>query len=130
MTKNYKNLDIKITTKDKLPRLPFLNMKKAVLGKAYNLSIVFTNNKTTKKLNLAYRGKNKPANILSFPLSKNHGEIFLSIKEIEKSSKIFNRKGSALVGLFLVHAMVHLKGHFHGSTMERIEERIQKAFRI
>ena len=130
MQKSYKNLDITINTKGKLPRLPFVKMKEAILGKKYELSVVFTDNATTKKLNLIYRNKNKSANVLSFPLSPKNGEIFLSIKEIEKSSKIFNRRGDALVGLFLIHAMAHLKGHLHGSTMERIEERVLKAFHI
>ena len=123
------NLEITVE-KGKLPRLPFLKLKNKILGKKYNLSIVFTDNKTTKKLNRIYRKKNKPANVLSFPLSKNKGEIFLSIKEAEKSKKLFNKKGAELIGFFLIHAMLHLKGLAHGSTMEHMEEKFSRYFGI
>ena len=130
MVKTFPNLEITNTTKGKLPRLPFLKLKEKVLGKTYELSVVFTDNATTKNLNRIYRKKDKPANVLAFPLSKNRGEIFLSIKEIKKSALMFGRKSDVLIGLFFIHAILHLKGLSHGSTMERIEERIQKAFRV
>lgn len=130
MRTTYPNLEITKTIKGKLPRLPFLRLKEKVLGKIYELSIVFTDNATTKKLNRIYRGKNKPANVLAFPLSQNRGEIFLSIKELEKSSHLFGKNGDTLVGLFFIHALLHLKGLSHGSTMERMEKRLHRAFSI
>lgn len=121
-TRTYPNLTITITTKGKIPHLPFLKLKNRLLGKKYDLSVVFTDNNTTRRLNKIYRGKNKPANVLSFPLGKHHGEIFLSLKEIKKSEKDLKRRGGALVGFFLIHAVLHLKGLSHGSTMERMEK--------
>ena len=35
-----KNLQIKNTTKGKLPRLPFVDIKDSVLGKKYSLSLI------------------------------------------------------------------------------------------
>ena len=65
-------------TKGKLPRLPFKQMKDAVLGKKYNLSLVFVSKKTSQKLNKKHRGKNSPTDILSFSLEKTEGEIVIN----------------------------------------------------
>ncbi|MEK7662357.1 MAG: rRNA maturation RNase YbeY [Patescibacteria group bacterium] len=130
MVKTTANLSITNTVKGKLPRLPFLKLKNAILGEKYELSVVFVSPEKAKKLNLAHRGKNKPANVLSFPLSKNSGEIFLCVPEIKKSAKDFDRQGGRLVGFFFIHALVHLKGNRHGSTMEKTEEKFRKVFDI
>ena len=124
------NLSITNTLKSKLPGLPFLKMKDVVLGKNYELSVVFASDAETRKLNCIYRGKNKPANVLAFPLSKNRGEVFLCPAEIKKYSGDFGRRGDKLTGFFLIHALVHLKGHRHGSTMEKTEARFRRAFGI
>ena len=51
-------------------------------------------------------------------------------KEINKSAKIFERKGDKLIAFFFIHGLVHLKGMSHGSTMEAIENRFYKKFKI
>ena len=53
-------------------------IKNQVLGKNYNLSVVPAKNSLMKKLNKRYRNKDKAADVLSFPLSKTDGEIFLN----------------------------------------------------
>lgn len=116
------------TTYGALPNLPYVAMKETVLGKNYELSVVFIGSARSRELNRRYRKKNKPANILSFALSKKSGEIFLDVKEILKSESNFAQKGDSLVGLFFIHGLLHLKGHRHGSTMERMENRLGKKF--
>ncbi|MCI0533577.1 rRNA maturation RNAse YbeY, partial [bacterium] len=54
--------------KRRIPNLPFGDIKNAVLGTRYELSLVFVGDILSRKLNLRYRNKNKAANILSFPL--------------------------------------------------------------
>ena len=127
---SYPNLSIANTKKGKLPRLPFLKLKNAILGGKYELSVVFANPAEMRKLNRIYRGKNKPADVLAFPLSKNNGEIFLCVSEIKKRAGDFGREGDKLAGFFLIHALVHLKGLSHGSTMEKTEGRFRNAFGI
>jgi probable rRNA maturation factor len=118
------------TTKSTPPSVPFVKIKNAVLGKNYDLSLVFIGEKKSKKLNFSYRGKNKPTNILSFTLDKNSGEIFITPSVAKKQLKIFNRKYNNFVAFLFIHGLLHLKGMEHGSTMEEAEEKLRKKFSV
>jgi len=109
-------------TKGKLPSLPFLLIKEDILGKKYSLSIAFISKAKSKELNNKYRQKNKPTNILSFPLSKESGEILLCPALIKTETKKFGRTFRELLGFLVIHGLLHLKGMEHSSTMERREK--------
>ena len=117
------NFSIINTTKDKLPRLSFLDIKNDILGKRYNLSIVFIDSKKSKELNSEYRKINKPTNILSFSYSKTEGEILLCIEKIKKETKKFNRTFLQLLGFLVIHGCLHLKGFEHNAKMEVAEQK-------
>ena len=122
--------DITNKTKSKPPRLPFCKMKKNVLGKKYELSLVFIGNKRSQKLNKQHRGIDKPTNILTFPLDKNEGEIFLDLTRAKTDAPLFDRNTKSFVGLLFIHGLLHLKGFSHGSTMEKEENKLCKKFSI
>lgn len=124
------NISIRRLTKGELPSLPFVKIKEAVLGKKYDLSIVFVGDKLSNELNLRYRGKDKPTNILSFPISKTSGEIFMNLNQTRKDAKEFERKYDNFVAFTLLHGFVHLKGYDHGDEMEKIEIKFRKKFDI
>ncbi|MBX4199151.1 rRNA maturation RNase YbeY [Candidatus Parcubacteria bacterium] len=90
--------------------------KDAVLGNAYELSLVFCGNNLSQELNRTYRGKDKPTNVLAFPLSKTSGEIFINTEHLD----------GFRVEELLVHALLHLKGMLHGAKMESEEKRFLK----
>ncbi|MEK7463984.1 MAG: rRNA maturation RNase YbeY [Patescibacteria group bacterium] len=118
------------TTKAKLPRLAFADMKDAVLGKKYELSVIIVGKKEIQKLNKEYRDINKPTDILSFPLSDNFGEIYINPEMTKLEAKKFNRNYENFFGFLFIHGLTHLKGFDHGSTMESIEARFRKKFGI
>jgi len=118
------------TTKGRPPRLPFLKIKEVVLGKKYDLSLIFIGSTRSKTLNKKYRGKDKPANILSFPLVEDEGEIFIDLREAGRTAKNFNRKYENFVGFLLIHGLLHLKGFAHGSKMEDEEVKIRKKLNL
>ena len=62
-----------------LPDIPYLEIKEALLGKSYLLTIIFCTPKESRERNKVYRDKDYPTNILSFPLEKNEGEIYISL---------------------------------------------------
>jgi len=108
----------------------FRRMKEAVLGKNYDLSVVFVGNKRSQNLNRTYRGKDKPTDILSFEISKNAGEIFINPYAAKKKSKEFERNEKNFLEFLFIHGLCHLKGMDHGRIMDREEEKFRKQFGI
>jgi len=92
-------------------------IKNQVLGKEYDLSLVFADNVLMKELNKTYRKKGGSANVLSFPLSKTMGEIFI------------NKKAARPDYLFL-HSLLHLRGFEHGRKMDDEEKKIIKNLKL
>lgn len=123
-------LDIVNKTKSTLPRVPFAKIKDIALGKSYSLSLVFIGERKSKNLNYKYRGKNKSTNILSFPLDKNNGEIFITTALVKRQTKHFERKFDNLMTFLFIHGLMHLKGYDHGDTMERAEKKLREKFNI
>lgn len=104
-------------TKQKLSNLPWRRIAEGVLGKKYELSLVLAGNGLMKKLNKTYRNKNKSASVLSFPLSRKEGEIFINLSQ-KKHSPLY----------LFIHALFHLKGFEHNARMEREEKKLMKKY--
>jgi len=102
----------------------FSRLKDTVLGRSYELSLVFIDAKRSKELNKKYRKKNKPTNVLSFPLSKKSGEIFIDRVTARKEAKDFDMRVAEFVKYLFIHGLLHLKGMRHGSTMENAEKKL------
>lgn len=96
-------------------RQGWLKIKNEVLGTKYDLSVAFIGNPTMKRFNEKYRKKPYPADVLSFPLSKDEGEILINKKYAK------NRNYSRYL---FVHSLLHLKGFKHGEKMKSEEIRI------
>jgi probable rRNA maturation factor len=125
-----KNFGITRTTKDRVPTLPFLSIKNAVLGVKYNLSLVVAGDTRTRTLNTKYRSKTYVPNVLSFPIDKQHGEIFLNLKQARREHRAREESYEYFVALLVIHGMLHLKGMAHGSTMEGKERQLLSKFNI
>jgi probable rRNA maturation factor len=121
-------VDITNKTNGKPPRLPFERLKKEILGEKYDLSVAFVTPKESHKLNLTYRKKDKPTNVLSFPLDKNSGELVLDLKTSRTDAPNFEMNPSKFLLFLVIHGMLHLKGYDHGSTMEKQEKKFLKIF--
>lgn len=117
-------------TSSVIPPIPFEAMKDAVLGKEYDLSVVFVSKEKIQSLNKQYRNIDAPTDILSFPLEKDSGEIFINLEETKRIAPDFDREYENFLGFLFIHGLVHLKGYDHGSTMENIEKKFCKDFDI
>ncbi len=123
---------LSITTqgKGRPPRLPFLQLKDKILGKKFELSILFATKATSKKINMQFKRKNKPTNILSFEYSKTFGEIVFQLDCVKKDAPKFGLPYTKFLGFLFIHGLLHLKGHDHSDTMEQLERRYLKQFGI
>ena len=124
------NLEITNKSKGRLPSLPFGQIKKTILGDQYNLSLVFVTKAQILELNKNYRKINKPTDILSFPLSKKTGEIFICMTEAKKEMIKFDRTYDNFIAFLFIHGLIHLRGYDHGDKMEKLEKKFRKKFKI
>ncbi len=128
ISKKPSTIDIQNKTKGKLPRLPFVRIKDAILGNVYELSICFVSPRESRRLNRTYRGKDSSTNILSFSLSDTSGELIIDLAKVKKEAPDFSMTYPHFLGFLIIHGMLHLKGFEHSSTMERKEALFKKRF--
>lgn len=124
------SINYKTKSNSKISELLFVNMKDAVLGKKYTLSVVFVGPKEMQKLNAIYRDKDYATDILSFPLSDTEGEIFICKQKADQKSKEYGREKTNFLYFLFIHGLVHLKGFDHGDRMEKEEEKFRRKFLI
>lgn len=105
-------------------------LAQSVLEPGYELSVVLVGDRRARALNTTYRGKTYAANVLSFPLSPERGEIFLNIAKVCREAKRFGLSPEGHARFLLIHGCLHLKGYTHGSTMEEAEQRLCERFNI
>ena len=98
----------------KINKIKFLKKKKQ------EFSVLLTNNRTMKKLNLKFRKKNKPTDVLSFPMqnitkNKNYiGDIAISYQIVNKRAK--NSNFFFELDKMWIHGYFHLIGYDHKKT--------------
>lgn len=112
------------------PKLPYEEMKNAILGKKYELSLTFVGRKRAQTLNKAYRGATYIPNVLSFPLDTQVGEIYITPSVAEKEAGKFSLSPHGYIGYLFIHGLLHLKGYPHGATMERAEKKYLDHFNL
>lgn len=118
------NLDISNTTRLH-PRVPFEKIKNTILGRSYELSLVLMGDTMATRLNAEHKNKKGPTNVLSFPLTKNEGEIFINVRRAQRDAKKFDHSPLQHLAFLFIHGCLHLKGYTtHSNKMEQEEERL------
>lgn len=105
------------------PRHPYEKIKNDILGKRYTLSLAFIGGTSAQKLNKEHRNKTYVPNVLSFGLTEDTGEIFITPVVAKKEAKKFSMTIDGYIGFLFVHALLHLKGLDHGDTMDKAEKK-------
>ncbi len=113
-------LDIRNTTKG-ATRAPFARVASGILGPTYQLSLVLCGDTLAQKMNATYCRKTYKPNVLSFPLSKSEGEIFLNLAKAGREAKSEGITLTERVTYLFIHACLHLKGLPHGTKMDSLE---------
>lgn len=111
-----------------------LNQVLKLRGKK-SVSIALVGESAIKKLNFAYRGKNKVTDVLSFAIQENRGkecfcgEIIICIPQLKKQAKLYHKSINEELLLLLTHGFLHLLGYDHekdgeAKVMESLERKI------
>lgn len=103
------------------------------------LAVVLTDNRTSRRLNRTWRGKDKPTNVLSFPATGGDagpraaplllGDVVLAGGVVAAEAEAQGKRLSAHLTHLVVHGVLHLLGHDHerdrdAERMEALEIRI------
>jgi probable rRNA maturation factor len=121
-------VSIRNLTRQPLPRVPFERIAKAILGPRGEVSLAFVGPVRSRRMNLALRGKDKSANVLTFPLAKGRGEILIDLATARKHLAEFGLSERKFVALLFIHGCLHLAGRAHGARMEREERALLGRF--
>ena len=104
------------------PTTDFESIKNAILGKKYALTLNFVGAARARTLNQNTRSKEYVPNILSFPLSDAEGEVYICPQVAKKNASSYGHTMHDHIGFLFIHGLLHLKGHEHSDTMERLEQ--------
>ena len=119
---------IRTLVRSKVPSVPFEAIKNRIVGTGYELSVTINGDALARRLNKKHRGKTYAANVLSFPLSKTEGEMFLNVRKAAREAKSQGVTVQYWLIYLYIHGLLHLKGFNHGGAMERAQERLVKEF--
>ena len=110
-----------------------LALRRARAPRHAALTILLAGDSKLKTLNLDFRGKNKPTNVLSFPAPANTerylGDVALAFGVTQKEALAANKKFADHATHLAIHGVLHLLGFDHVSArqarlMEPLETRI------
>jgi len=102
------------------------------LGHA-ELSVLLTNDAEIHALNLAHRAKDKPTDVLSFPLDEGGGadgrvsgtrvlgDVVISLDTAARQARGRKRELIPEVRFLLAHGLLHLLGYDHANSTEKRE---------
>lgn len=98
------------------------------------LSVTLCDNEYIKELNKTYRGKDKPTDVLSFPMYENGefdisecisgamlGDIVISLERAGEQAKELGNSFLREVAFLTVHSVLHLLGYDHERSKEEDE---------
>lgn len=106
------------------------------------LSLSLVDDEAMRALNLKYRGRNAPTDVLSFPLDgapaeveRLLGDVVISVETALRQAADYNAPLQREIYRLLIHGMLHLKGHDHERSaerrvMEREERRLADAIAL
>ncbi len=113
----------------------FQSAKNHVLGKQYDLSLVFVGKDRMRTLNREHRKKDYTTDILSFEIDCCCGEIFINPDKARSKAKEFDRAPENYLKFLFIHGLYHLKGMDHendsaAKKMEVAEMKTRKKFKV
>ena len=117
--------------------IKYFPKKYKFMKKKVKLTILLSNNIKIKKLNKRFRNKNKPTDVLSFPLEKKFnikknsylGDIVISYEFMNKPKSLNNLEFKKRVVKIFIHGFLHLLGYDH-TKLKDFKEMIKEESRI
>ena len=96
----------------------FLNRARGSVGLEGEVDVLLADDSTLQRLNRAFRGKNKPTDVLSFPapeeIAKTHaGDLAVSLETAARQAAAYGHDLRDEVRILMLHGLLHLSGLDH-----------------
>jgi probable rRNA maturation factor len=95
----------------------FVNRARAAVGLEGAVEVLLTSDATVKRLNKAFRGKNKATDVLSFPAPAEAegvaGDLAVSLDTAARQAEEHGHSLRDEVWILLLHGLLHLAGEDH-----------------
>ena len=115
----------------------FLACAAKALGLTGELSVLLAGDERLRALNLQFRGKDKPTDVLSFPAlpedSGQGGDLAISLDTASRQAADCGHTLETEVKVLILHGLLHLAGYDHGrdrGQMRRRESLLRKQFAL
>ena len=92
------------------------------------ISVLLTDDASIRELNRAHRGKDKPTDVLSFPVLRHPfdkaqdemlGDIAISVETARRQAAEYDAPLQNEIYRLLIHGLLHVLGHDHHEPAER-----------
>ena len=98
---------------------------------ALSLGVRFASDREVRRANRAFRGKDKPTDVLSFPGEDGGhlGDILISVPTARRQAAAAGQPVERELRILLLHGVLHCLGYDHETDqgeMERLERRLRK----
>ena len=129
ITEEYVDEDVDVEKLEKILQemLDYLKLKNV------EVSVLLVDNEEIKKLNEEWRGKDKPTDVLSFPINEETpygckllGDIVISVPYAKEHAKEFGNTFQEEMVRLLAHGLLHLLGYDHERSEEDAKIMFQK----
>jgi probable rRNA maturation factor len=116
----------------------FVCAAQEAVGLEGEVDVLLTNDRTLRRLNRAYRGKDKATDVLSFPAAEDvagtfAGDLAISVDTAKKQAEEQGHSLRDEVRILVLHGLLHLAGMDHevdGGEMAEREGLLRKALRL
>ena len=111
-----------LTALSKAALTRFLNRARTAVGLTGEVEVLLTSDAELKRLNKAFRGKNKATDVLSFPTppafgnqhtDEHAGDLAISLETAARQAAAFGHSLEDEVRILLLHGLLHLSGLDH-----------------
>jgi probable rRNA maturation factor len=108
----------------------------ALAPDASSFAVRFVGDRTMRRLNRVFRGKDATTDVLSFPGAaspegRHLGDVVVSVPQAVRQAAELGHSPGRELRLLLLHGVLHCLGHDHESDdgeMDRLERRLRRRF--
>lgn len=90
----------------------------------YEISLLMTDDEVIREYNNQYRGKDRPTDVLSFPMEEENilGDIAISYDTAKRQAEENEINADREIAFLFIHGLLHLLGYDHETSEEDEKE--------